>query len=488
MKYHISKNEEVVECHAQPGKCTKKNFDSIEEGYEALLSSQGKSLPTLKKEPKRLTSVPLVEQYSDYARDFTMELPEALESVLDNLEKAGTPMIVGGSIRDAIVGKDNKDFDIEVQGTDIDTLIKTLRKSGYKVDEVGKKFGVLKVSGKGVSDVDVSVPRMENKVGAGHRNFEVYMDENMTLEDAVARRDFTFNALMYDHKSKKMIDLVNGEEDLKNKRLRHVSEKFAEDPLRVLRGAQFAARFGLEYEPETAELAKRLRGEYESLSVERVREEWGKFFEKGSDIDSGLKALQDSGWDDINPGLSSAVARLRENGKMNDIHTIPEKDRTVIGSAIIMSEIGFGAQSKNFANISNMNKKDATRAHFLGMKVSEISKLKTSADRKHFAKNNGAVFNFGDAEKLAQVSKNEAMLSSCRSAIKDGLKDGSEKDFINGQDLIKLGVKPGPSMKRILDFYREDQYNGIYKNREEALAEVNRREQKIQKSTAKNIT
>lgn len=477
MKYHISKHGDVVECHAPPGECPKENFDSVEEGYEALAKQQGIVLAPIKKAKKvdvKNKNTPLINQYAEYAHDFTIELPEALESVLDNLEKVGTPLLVGGSIRDAIVGKENKDYDIEVQGTDIDTLITQLRKSGYKVDEVGKKFGVLKVSGKGVSEVDVSVPRTENKVGAGHRNFEVYMDENMTLEDAVARRDFTFNALMYDHKHKKMLDLVGGRKDLENKVLRHVSEKFAEDPLRVLRGAQFASRFGLEYAPETAQLAKKLRGEYESLSVERVREEWGKFFTKGSDLDAGLKALQDSGWDDLTPGMNIAVARLREGGKLNDLHTVDKDKRTVIGSAIMMSEFGYGA-SREFANSSNVNKKDAARAHFLATSIDQIKRLQTSEDRKHYAKNNNGIFNFSDAENFARVSRNEAMLEVTRAAISDGLEYGAEKDFIYGQDLIALGTKPGPSMKVILDSFRAEQYKGLYKDRDAALAELHRR-------------
>ena len=122
-----------------------------------------------------------------------------------------------------------------------------------------------------------------------------------------------------------------------------------------------------------------------------------------------------------------------------------------------------------------MNKKDASRAHFLAMSTSQVRNLQTSEDRKHYAKNNNSIFNFSDAEDFARVSKNEVMLEVSRAAINDGLENGAEKDFIYGQDLIDLGTKPGPSMKNILDSFRAEQYKGLYKDRDAALAELHRR-------------
>lgn len=223
-----------------------------------------------------------------------------MENVLGDLYDIGNPLIIGGSVRDSIAGIDSKDIDIidskdidiEVHGTDIDSLTSHLVSRGYHVDEVGKQFGVLKARKGRV--LDISVPRRENRTGAGHRSFDVVTDSDMTLREAVERRDFTFNALMYDHRRKVMIDTAGGKDDFEEGLMRHVSDKFAEDPLRVLRGFQFAARFGMRYDPETAEFARGLRGEYNTLPAERVQDERRNWAYQQSLNRTGSRAMMSS--------------------------------------------------------------------------------------------------------------------------------------------------------------------------------------------------
>ena len=158
---------------------------------------------------------------------------------------------MGGYVRDKIMGIESKDIDIEVFKIDIDTLIDILSEFG-KVDLVGKSFGVLKLHYKG-NDFDFSLPRRENKVGVGHKKFDVKPDKNMTVPEAAERRDFTINAISIDTITGEMIDPYNGIQAIQSGILKNTSNKFKEDPLRVLRGFQFAARFNFKIDESQGE-------------------------------------------------------------------------------------------------------------------------------------------------------------------------------------------------------------------------------------------
>jgi tRNA nucleotidyltransferase (CCA-adding enzyme) len=215
----------------------------------------------------------------------------------------GRPMLVGGWVRDAILGAPGKDVDVEVYGiTDPDALGAALAAAG-RVTEAGKSFGVFKVRA-GDSEIDVALPRREQKTGAGHRGFAVIPAGQLGFAEASARRDFTINALMADPAAGEIIDSHGGVEDLQAGVLRHTSGAFAEDPLRVLRGVQFAARFGFTMAPETARECRRLLPSYDELSVERVWGEWEKIGTRGTHISHALAVLHDTWWDARYPDLA----------------------------------------------------------------------------------------------------------------------------------------------------------------------------------------
>lgn len=207
-----------------------------------------------------------------------MDLPSGLETVLARLREAGgRPMIVGGAVRDALLGQPLKDFDVEVFGLPVPRLREVLDGIG-RVNAVGEAFTVFKLSGLTDVDgaVDVSVARRDSKTGTGHRGFVVTGDPFLSFEDASRRRDFTINAVMYEPGEHRLVDPHGGARDLENRILRAVDAKtFADDPLRALRAVQFAARFELAVEPATAMLcgtmpiaelpAERVFGEIEKL-------------------------------------------------------------------------------------------------------------------------------------------------------------------------------------------------------------------------------
>ncbi|EDY84487.1 tRNA nucleotidyltransferase/poly(A) polymerase family protein [Verrucomicrobiia bacterium DG1235] len=224
-----------------------------------------------------------------------LSLPRALKQALQTLESAGaTCRVVGGSIRDALLGLEPKDFDVEVYGLDLDSIAQTLAKLG-KTDLVGKAFAVVKLWTHG-EEYDFAIPRRESKSGSGHRGFTIETDAHLSEEEALKRRDFTINALLYDHATSEVIDYFNGLEDLERRILRHVSPAFSEDPLRVLRAMQFAGRFEMELHPDTAALCRKIGHEFWTLPKERVWTEWEKWAKRSRSLSHGLRALVASGW------------------------------------------------------------------------------------------------------------------------------------------------------------------------------------------------
>jgi tRNA nucleotidyltransferase (CCA-adding enzyme) len=182
-------------------------------------------------------------------------------------EEGGRALLVGGCVRDALLGREPKDWDLEVYRVEPARLRSLLEKFG-RVNAVGEAFKVYKLS----RDIDVSLPRRERRAGRGHRGFVIEGDPSMTFEEAARRRDFTINAILFDPLTEEHLDPFDGRRDLERKLLRAVApDTFVEDSLRVLRAAQLAARFRLDVEPATVELCRSI--DLADLPAERV---WGE--------------------------------------------------------------------------------------------------------------------------------------------------------------------------------------------------------------------
>ena len=182
-------------------------------------------------------------------------------------EAGGRALLVGGCVRDALMGREPKDWDVEVYGVEPAALRALLEEFG-RVDVVGEAFTVYKLG----HDLDVSLPRRERKRGRGHRGFVIEGDPEMSVAEATRRRDFTVNAILRDPLTEEVLDPYDGRADLERRTLRAVShETFAEDSLRVLRAAQLAARFEFDIEAGTVELCRAV--DLSDLPAERV---WGE--------------------------------------------------------------------------------------------------------------------------------------------------------------------------------------------------------------------
>jgi tRNA nucleotidyltransferase (CCA-adding enzyme) len=222
-------------------------------------------------------------------------LPDDLAKALTQTPELRETYLVGGCVRDWLSGRPCKDFDVEVFGVSYDQLVDLLSPWG-KTDLVGRSFGVVKLTTPRGAIYDFTVPRRDSKVAAGHSGFKITFDPAITRREAAARRDFTINSLMFDPRRGELLDFFGGAEDLRNRVLRHTSPAFVEDPLRVLRGMQFAARFDLRGAPETIALSRRMKPDYRELAVERVREEWFKWAAKSVVPSAGLRFLQETEW------------------------------------------------------------------------------------------------------------------------------------------------------------------------------------------------
>lgn len=204
-------------------------------------------------------------------------MSDIAERIAEKVKAAGgRTFYVGGFVRDKMLGIDNKDVDIEVHGIEPEKLWQILNETGEPVS-FGQSFGIYSLKGE---EIDIAMPRREKALAAAdgarrHRDFDVEVDPFIGTYEAARRRDFTINALMEDVLTAEIIDHFGGMKDLRDKIIRHIDpETFVEDPLRVLRAAQFAARFDFRVAPETVELCRGI--DLSALSRERVEEEMKK--------------------------------------------------------------------------------------------------------------------------------------------------------------------------------------------------------------------
>jgi putative nucleotidyltransferase with HDIG domain len=225
----------------------------------------------------------------------------------------GTLFAVGGRVRDELRrGLENapialKDLDYVVTGISHDDLARRLRTLG-RVDLVGASFSVFKVTVDGRT-VDVALPRRERSTGAGHRDFEVESGPEIALEDDLARRDFRMNMIARAIPSGELVDPYDGEADIRAKRIDILTpQTFVEDPLRMLRAAQFAARFGYELTPRTRDAMRDAAPLANTISAERIAEEFTKLFVQAKKPSIGIELLRETGvlehvWPELLEGI-----------------------------------------------------------------------------------------------------------------------------------------------------------------------------------------
>ena len=269
--------------------------------------------------------------------------------------KGGKIYQIGGAVRDEILGKVSKDLDLLVVGVELDELSRILKSFG-KVNLVGKAFGILKFVPEGeTEEIDISIPRVDSKsTGKGHKDFEVKLGKGITLQQDQLRRDFWINAIAKDIDTGEVVDVERkGMTDIKNKEIRMISPvAFEEDPLRMLRAVQFAARFGFKIESETFKEIKKNARSISTVSAERFQEEFRKMFTKADKPSIGVKLLFDTGLiDHILP---------QSNLRHMDLASIDKLDKKAFPTFIGMMMSGYGSSAgKEVASKMKLSRVDS---------------------------------------------------------------------------------------------------------------------------------
>jgi tRNA nucleotidyltransferase (CCA-adding enzyme) len=450
----------------------------------------------------------IVSVKMDEIPDLRKKLPKKLGILLQDIahlihENGGHSLLVGGSVRDLILGQAPHELDMEVRGFNTDHLAQLLLPK-YAAEQVGKSFGVLKLKG---FPVEIALPRTEVKNGTGHKGFSIEVDPNLPFEHAALRRDYTINAIGLNPLTGEILDPFNGWQDLREKILRHVSPAFSEDPLRVLRGMQFIARFHLKPSPETISLCQSIS--MEELPPERIFDEWKKLILKGINITAGLNFLRDTKWLSYFPELLDLVGCKQDPEWHPEgdvwIHTLQcldafarervgiEWEDLVVGLAVLCHDLGKPSTTKIGEGGRIRSPKHEPRGEeptrsFLSRLTNQNDLIEQVVPlvRRHLSPrtfyndqaSDGAVRRLagkvGRIDRLVRVAAADiAGRPPRKDEFPEGpwllqraeelhVKDSEPKPIILGRHLIEQGLSPSPNFGVILDKCFEAQLDGKF--------------------------
>lgn len=378
----------------------------------------------------------------------------------------GRTFFVGGFVRDRLMGKENKDIDIEIHGILPETLEHILNSLG-KMTEMGASFGIFGLKG---YDLDIAMPRKEEATGRGHKDFTVFVDPFLGTYKAALRRDFTMNAMMQDVLTDEVVDHFGGIADMKKGVLRHVNQDtFVEDPLRVLRAAQFATRFGFQVAPETVELAKTM--DLTALARERILGELEKALLKAEKpsifFEEMVKMEQMKDWF---PEIDALHGELDVNGADLWKYTTQMLD----ACAKVRGHVGEPLQFMLLA-LTHALPSVKVRQTFLERVTNENKVMKYVNNMAPLYQEPKRLFLEQADETTTNTLFDKALVPkelALFAVIVDGVKCGQEnilfeaflqerlivfervmaKPFVMGADLIKAGLKPSKSFSQILAY------------------------------------
>jgi len=403
-----------------------------------------------------------------------IKYPRSLDTIFNKLYAFNIrPIIVGGYIRDVLLGIPSNDIDIELYGiSSLEEVEKILLEFG-NVNSVGKSFGVCKLSYKGL-DLDFSLPRKDNKIASGHQGFKITVDTNLDFKTAAGRRDFTINAIGYDVKNKKILDPYHGREDLDKKILKAVdNEKFKEDPLRVLRAVVFASRFDMKLDKSLEFTCKHMIQNklLDELPKERIFQEIKKLLLKSNNPSGGFYLLKDLGafsfFKEFNTLDEKEYAViLNALQKLKTFQITSDKEFVILALAVMTSKFS-DMQTQTFLNRIT-NEKTVIEKVFTFHKIDfnldnlndyNIYTLARKTDIKFYSYYLYVIQN--KKEEIEYLLKKAKKLNVLHEPI---------LPLIKGKDLIKLGLQPSKEFSKILEYTYQAQIQNAFKDKPSALS------------------
>lgn len=398
--------------------------------------------------------------------------PKKLDIIFDKLISLGIkPVLVGGFVRDFLLHEESKDIDVELYGMISFEKLQNLLEEFGRVNIVGKSFGVCKIKFEGY-DLDFSFPRKDNKTDFGHRGFSVELDAHLDFKTAASRRDFTINAIGYDIADKKFLDPFKGADDLKNRVLRAVDlQSFAEDPLRVLRAAQFCARFNLTIEPTLFSACQDMvsKNMLAELPKERVFEEIKKLLLKAKKPSIGFELLRGFGTDIYtqNATVTDEIAKRFTPDKQTNLVLM------LAGLSYNMAQSEIENFILQFTNEKEILKRVCalvlTYNKTITANMKEIDdyflyKLSLDVQIEEFT-----ILGYSICTTNNNSQANEMIQLIEKRAKELAVFDKKLPSLLHGKDLILFGLQPSVNFKKILEDAYEAQMHGVFKNRHEAL-------------------
>ncbi len=384
------------------------------------------------------------------------------------IDKGGKIYQIGGVVRDEMLGKVSKDLDLLVVGIDIKELGKIIEPFG-KVNLVGKSFGVLKFKPEGSSEeIDISVPRIDEKsTGKGHKDFEIKLGKGISLEQDQLRRDFWMNAMSKDIETGEVHDMGGrGKLDIENRVVRMINpQAFQDDPLRMLRAVQFAARFDFKIEPKTYKEIKNNAKLIKTVSAERFHEEFVKMFTKSTKPSYGIKLMIELGL------MKFLFPQVRKVSGLVD--KIPKANFPAF-LAVMLKDLGNQA-GKAAQKVMRVSNNDAES-------IDEIVRVMTNKKIQPSSKNEFAVVKWVEnlnsyvidsIDGYLQTVKSQTIANLFRDMKRKGKPTNRKELVVDGRDIIGIGIK-GPKVGKVLDWALEYSIRKGNQDKEKLLKAIQR--------------
>jgi tRNA nucleotidyltransferase (CCA-adding enzyme) len=369
---------------------------------------------------------------------FNIPIPSDIQQIKDAFKKNGFKLyVVGGAVRDALLGKTPKDYDLATDAVP-DKVEEMMKQAGLRTLPTGKAFGVINVF---TDQGEYEIATFRTDVGSGRRPDAVSFTD---IEGDVKRRDLTINALFYDIDTGEVVDLVGGVEDLKNGVVRTVGsaqDRFGEDRLRILRAIRFAGRFGSELDPQT-DAALQQDASLENISGERIRDEFIKGIQSAKSQKKYLEMIDKYGlFDWIFNGLKVDRSVIQRLGSYN-------YDDYLVLLARLLKQNSIDVLKKKLNELKYSVDEIRAITFLVAMLKLDVS---TAVTLKR-------------AEALAGVTPEQIRIFCGDEGVSSQLLDAFEKFrlTVSGQEVMdEMGIKPGPEVGKAVQKIETDNFEKL---------------------------